>query len=89
MPIAPGPISKSFPPHVTRLHPELLDALEHLGVPRNCDNVSEPRAPGQAKLTWCIAERGQARWLAAIPDERRSDHRQTLILSLRVLCAQR
>lgn len=35
-----GPIAKSFPPHVTKIHTELLDSLESLGIPRNPDNMS-------------------------------------------------
>lgn len=33
-----GPIAKSFPPHVTKIHTQLLDTLESLGIPRNPDN---------------------------------------------------
>ncbi|KAG7449768.1 alcohol oxidase [Guyanagaster necrorhizus] len=33
-----GPIAKSFPPHVTKVHTQLLDTLESLGIPRNLDN---------------------------------------------------
>ncbi|KAK0486182.1 alcohol oxidase [Armillaria novae-zelandiae] len=33
-----GPIAKSFPPHVTKVHTQLLDTLESLGIPRNPDN---------------------------------------------------
>jgi len=30
-----GPIKKSFPPHLTDLHPAFLDSFEQLGIPRN------------------------------------------------------
>lgn len=33
-----GPIAKSFPPHVTKIHTQLLNTLESLGIPRNPDN---------------------------------------------------
>ncbi|TFK45484.1 FAD-linked reductase, partial [Heliocybe sulcata] len=33
-----GPIAKSFPPLVTKLHPVVLDTLSNIGLPHNPDN---------------------------------------------------
>lgn len=37
--LSKGPIAMSYTFKVTRVHTEMLDALEKLGIPRNLDNV--------------------------------------------------